>query len=396
MSRADVAAAVAAITGDAAAGAADEPVGAAPRSEAQFAALLRTTAEHGWRVAVGGNASWRRDRPAADLHLTTSRLDAVHAADAGDLVATVGAGLRWADLQHTLGAQGAWVALDPPGTERTVGSVVATGTAGALHTGYGAVRDHLLGLTLVTGDGRILAVGGRVVKNVAGFDLTRLACGSWGAFGVITSVTLRLRARPTAECTGRVEGSWHDVEEQALRLLDAGLMPHALELRREAGEAAWTLRVRALGTETGVDAARGTLAEVSPDLAFATADGSADQWHTTGPADDAVVLRVGALPTQCGAVVEHLDAAAPGGRVAVHPAAGWIRWEGHADADTVRRLRESAAALGVPLTVERAPAAVLDALGHTGALPSGTGPLVDGIRALFDPSGVLAAPLEVG
>jgi glycolate oxidase FAD binding subunit len=118
----------------------------------------------------------------------------------GDLTITVRAGTTLAEIAETLGAAGQWLPLDPLGrdTSTTIGAVVATGSYGPLAAWYGTPRDQVLGLTVVTGNGVILKTGGRVVKNVAGFDLTRLMTGAWGTLGVITQVTMRVRARTTS------------------------------------------------------------------------------------------------------------------------------------------------------------------------------------------------------
>ena len=114
-----------------------------------------------------------------------------------DLVATVQAGVTLDALRAELDQHQLWLALDPPGRpDRTIGSVVATGTSGPLRQGFGPIRDHVLGSTVATGDGRLVEAGGRVVKNVAGYDLTKLHVGGFGGFGVVTEVHLRLRARP--------------------------------------------------------------------------------------------------------------------------------------------------------------------------------------------------------
>src|SRR6476646_4907058 len=101
-----------------------------------------------------------------------------------------------------------WRAVDPPGRpDRTLGSIIATGTSGPLRHGFGPVRDHVLGCTVVTGDGRIVKPGSRVVKNVAGYDLTKLHVGSFGGFGIVTEAHLRLRALPRADVTAISRGS---------------------------------------------------------------------------------------------------------------------------------------------------------------------------------------------
>src|SRR5439155_834709 len=105
---------------------------------------------------------------------------------------------------------------------RTLGSVVATATAGPLRHGFGAVRDHILGVTFVTGDGRLVQSGGRVVKNVAGYDLTKLEAGGFGAFGVIVLVHLRLRALPRADQTFVLAGTREDLTQVAGDVSAAG------------------------------------------------------------------------------------------------------------------------------------------------------------------------------
>jgi len=120
----------------------------------------------------------------------------------GDLTITVGAGVSLAAITEATGAHDQWLTLDPFGSSTgTVGATVATASWGPLATGFGTPRDLVLGIEAVSGTGNIIRGGGRVVKNVAGFDLVRLFTGSRGTLGVITEVTLRLRARPSRDIT---------------------------------------------------------------------------------------------------------------------------------------------------------------------------------------------------
>src|SRR5690606_18485010 len=149
-----------------------------------------------------------------------------------------------------------WLALDPPGRpERSIGSVVATATAGPLRNGSGPVRDHILGCTIVTGDGRIVRAGGRVVKNVAGYDLTKLQVGGFGAFGIVTEVHLRLRAVPRADQTLTARGGRDTLTSVARDLIAGGLAPAALELLSPAAAADsdWVLAARLLGPDEAVE-----------------------------------------------------------------------------------------------------------------------------------------------
>ena len=118
----------------------------------------------------------------------------------GDLTLTARAGTTLAEIERATAAERQLLALDPYGTARgTIGATIATASAGPLAHAFGTPRDLVLGLEFVTGDGAVIRAGGRVVKNVAGFDLTRLLTGAWGTLGVITEVSVRLRALPEME-----------------------------------------------------------------------------------------------------------------------------------------------------------------------------------------------------
>src|SRR5438105_5183434 len=229
----------------------------APASPDAVALLLGTAREGGWHVRIEGAGTWLPADAPADLALTTRRLDKIPAIEPQDLSATAEAGIGCDLLRQQLADRGTWLALDPPGLAgRTLGSVVATATAGPLRHGFGAVRDHILGVTFVTGDGRLVQSGGRVVKNVAGYDLTKLEAGGFGAFGVIVLVHLRLRALPRADQTFVLAGTREDLTQLAEDVAAAGLQPAALELmspalaRRER----WLLAVLFAGSAALVSA----------------------------------------------------------------------------------------------------------------------------------------------
>ncbi len=161
-----------------------------------------------------------------------------------DLVAGVETGLGTTALNDVVAAHQAWFPLDPPGSpDRSLGSVIATGTAGPLRHGLGPVRDHLLGVTVVTGDGRIVRAGGRVVKNVAGYDLTRLQAGGFGTFGIVTEARIRLRARPADRVLLLASGERDALTREARELMEADCPAAGLELCSPGmtGHAEWTL-----------------------------------------------------------------------------------------------------------------------------------------------------------
>ncbi len=160
----------------------------------------------------------------ADACVSTTALRGVIEYIPGDLVITVQAGTTLAELSDITGEHGQWLALDPyvstEGlTRATIGATVATASSGPLALGYGRPRDLVLGLGAVSGDGRLLRAGGRVVKNVAGFDLVRLLTGACGTLGIIGEVSLRLHARPACDDTFAVLIPQAASSEQSLAAL---------------------------------------------------------------------------------------------------------------------------------------------------------------------------------
>ena len=154
------------------------------------------------RIAAGG--SWLdAGRPVRDAEpLSLAGDDAIVEYVPGDLTLTARAGVSLAEIARVTSAHGQWLALDPFGAAAgTLGATIATGSAGPLAHAFGTPRDNVLGIEAVTGTGDIVRAGGRVVKNVAGFDLTRLFTGAWGTLAVITEATVRLRARPERDET---------------------------------------------------------------------------------------------------------------------------------------------------------------------------------------------------
>jgi glycolate oxidase FAD binding subunit len=215
---------------------------AAPASEEEVAGCLRLATERGWRVVPAGAGSWLwAGNPVepVDVVLSVRRLDRIVQYEPADVTLTAGAGMTLGGLDRVVSEQGQWLPADPPGTDGgTLGGTLATASAGGLRAAFGAPRDLVLGLRLVTGDGRVLRLGGRVVKNVAGFDMVKLAVGSWGTLGVITEATLRLFPRPQRDvclvCRGeRLE----ELMAAGERVARARFVPASVQLlERAAGD----------------------------------------------------------------------------------------------------------------------------------------------------------------
>lgn len=373
-----------------------------PTTTEQVASVCVLAREQKWTMRVAGRGSWLVSDTPADLALTTRALDRIVAVQPADLVATVEAGVSFQALRERLAREHMWLALDPPGhPERSIGSVVATATAGPLRLGFGGVRDHVLGCTVVTGDGRVVRVGGRVVKNVAGFDITRLQVGGFGGFGIITELHLRLRAMPASDRTLVARGDRDALTSAGRDLSAAHVSLQALELFSPAlaAESEWVLAARLLGTGEGTEAESQRLAQVAPTLTWREipADHAAAFWHLSARAmlGAATTLRLGVLQDGLDDAIDLLADALDEGLVAAGVgASGGLRWSGEAGPDQINALRRTLAPREIPLTLERAPWSVRRAVGHFGAYREGVGQVVGRLRETFDPGRVLRVAIE--
>lgn len=246
----------------------------APESAAEAAAVLERSDRDGLRLVFAGGRTMISlgARPRAlDAVVETRGLSRIVEHAPSDQIAVVEAGVPLATLQNALAKAGQRLAADPPEPERaTIGGIVASNAFGALRHRYGSVRDLLIGITFIRADGTVASGGGKVVKNVAGFDLPKLMTGSLGTLGLISSATFRLHPLPETEAIVLVRGlSATEVRRFWARVMEASLEPASVialsrggpgmdhfdvELRFEgfeAGAAEQRARCEALGGEAG-------------------------------------------------------------------------------------------------------------------------------------------------
>ncbi len=356
-----------------------------PHSLDALAAMLGEASREGWSVAVAGSGSWQSADEEADVVITTTALDTLGHCHTEDLHLTVGAGVPWHRLQPHAAESGVCVMLDPPGAPgRTIGSIVATGTTGGLQHAFGAVRDQVLGLTVVTGAGEILRTGGTTVKNVAGFDLMKLHVGGFGRYGVVAAGTLRLRALPsvdrTVHCPVNPADLWAARNELGVVLREAAAADLVM-----AADGSATMQVRWCGAEAVVSAHHDALCQVLPGpWSAVTAPSQRDRG---GP----VTFRLGVLPSQQSVVCDLIGARLPGGTMVLGIDSGLLRWQGSATPDVLHALRTDLADRAIPLTIERAPVDFLRRVGRFAAPAAGLVPLLAHLRRTFDPAGILRA-----
>jgi glycolate oxidase FAD binding subunit len=210
-------------------------VAVAPGSTEEIATVLRLAQEnHLAVVECGGGTKQGWGYPVASaLVLEMHRLNTLREHTWQDMTCTVEAGCTWTALQSGLAQHGQFVAVDPLWPDKaTVGGIVATNDSGALRQQYGGLRDLIIGMTIVLADGTIARTGGKVVKNVAGYDLHKLMIGAFGTLGVITSVNFRLHSIPRSMQSFTMSAkSVEPVGRMMLAMLHAQLSTVAIQLR---------------------------------------------------------------------------------------------------------------------------------------------------------------------
>jgi glycolate oxidase FAD binding subunit len=222
--------------------------------------LRPTSLSEASEALADATASGHRIRIGEDLD--TAGLDRLLEHEPGDLTCTIEAGMRLSTLQTTLAPHGQRLSLDPPG-DPTIGACVAAALSGPLRHRYGTPRDLVLGVTLVLADGTVVNAGGKVVKNVAGYDLGKLVCGSRGKLALIAGVSLRLHPLPAAATT--VVTETEDTAAAAQAILASQLQPSGVDVLHPG-------RVAVL-FEGG---ARGVAAQVASARALVGGDESSD------------------------------------------------------------------------------------------------------------------------
>lgn len=369
-----------------------------PTTEA-VAGIIGIAHDEGWRVAVEGSSSWRAEDAPADVVLALRGLDEMGPVLAGEFTAHAGAGVSLDRLRRDVLDHGTWIALDPPGRpDRTIGSVVATATAGPLRHGFGPVRAQVSGLTVVTGDGRVMELHDNGADSRSRFAPH---VGGFGAFGVITACQLRLRALPRADTTWMARGQRDALTWAARGLAETGITVAALELFSPAlaMTSDWVLAARLLGTAEAVAAtgrrlaSHGELAwqELPPERQVLLW-GSAARAVTSVP----VTVRLGVLAEGIDNTIDLVAARLGEGMLSAAPAAGSLRWSGVADADGIRSLRRELAGREIPVILERAPWRVRRAVGHFGAYRERSHGSVAQLRDECDPAGIFVTALDGG
>lgn len=379
---------------------------AAPASAQEASAVVRLAAVHGLALVVRGagtKLSWGSPPRRLDLVLDTGRLTGVVEHAAGDLITVVRAGTELAALQTTLAEAGQELAVDSPFPEATVGGAMAANTSGPRRMAYGTIRDLVIGVTIVRPDGVVAKSGGKVVKNVAGYDLGKLMTGSFGTLGLITECAFRLHPVPPALAYVQLALTGPHACGAALHtILGAQLVPSAVELDAPA-DGRWEVAVRLAGVPDGVarraDATRALLGS------SATVEPTAPGWWTAYPWNDGDVgLKLTTALSQTAGLLAAVVAARErhGATIALRGSLGTgVLHAGLPGAtpqstvvDVVADLRAAATAAGGHLVVLTAPAGVRESLDLWGPVPGLA--LMRRVKERFDPDARFAPGRFVG
>ena len=247
---------------------------ARPADTAQVAEVLKAARAHGLTVVPRGRGtkiSWGTAPTSADVLLDVSALDEVLDHAAGDLIVDTQAGVPLAAVQEVVAQGGQRLSLDETVPGASIGGSLATNASGPRRVAVGTARDLLIGITVVRADGVVAKAGGRVVKNVAGYDLGKLLIGSFGTLAVITEAVFRLHPAPAASRWVTVPvADPAQAQDVVQSVIHAQAVPAAIEV--EWAEGSGTVSVLLEGRETGVDGRTTTVLDLLGDTSTASAD----------------------------------------------------------------------------------------------------------------------------
>lgn len=378
-----------------------------PHDAATAAAMLAEAATAGMTMVPHGNRTKLRvsiERERTGM-ISTARLTTGLAHYAGDLVVTAPAGSTLRDVNAALALERQWIPLDPPsGDHATIGGIVAANDSGPRRHRFGSPRDLIIGIEVALTSGRVAHSGGRVVKNVAGYDLARLFCGSHGSLGLITSVTFKLA--PTAPGSRTVVARFttpHQAAASAVELsASPSLTPSAIEVVAPAPRLLVRFESTAASAARMAQTARTLLASTSSDVVILEGDAESASWSEHQQMESTrtgLAAIVSVLPVAAGPTLDDVE------RVASECGVAWSATG--RGALGVLRVRAAAGAAALPRFADALRAAVTSRGGHVRFVdnrdtpgepidewgPVGSAAAVGyAVKQRFDPAGVLPYP----
>jgi glycolate oxidase FAD binding subunit len=374
----------------------------APDSQEAVAAVLaEANAAAAAVIPWGGGSRMGLGMPPEryDIALSLSRLARIVDHEPADLTLTVEAGVRLADLQALLAERGQWLPLDPPGAEgSTIGGLLATNASGPARIACGTARDLVIGMTVATAEGRLVKSGGRVVKNVAGYDMAKMHIGALGSLGVITQVSLKVAPLPKASRVLTAESDKIDgMVRLAFEVRDAALPATAVVLARPAGGPA-RLVMRFAGGQAAVSRAESETQKLAKEagLSVEQAPVASVEATTSSVAGQGIVALISHRASEAAALIAGAPESA---HIVSLPTAGSTRvgflTASAGASSALEELRLRVESLSGALVLEAAPIETRTALGVWGLPPKSIG-LMRSLKQQLDPSGILNPGRFVG
>jgi len=380
-----------------------------PGNERELAEVLRLSNEAGLAVIPRGGATklgWGNPPSRADLVLSTARLNEITEHAWADLTVSIEAGCTLQKMQETLAQHGQRLALDPLWPEKaTVGGVLSANDSGALRLRFGALRDLIIGVTLALPDGTLASSGGKVVKNVAGYDLPKLATGAFGTLGVISRAVFRLHPLPHLSRSFSVATATAEETRRFIHAVQNSKLAHtALQARFEGG-AAPEVDILFEGTEAGLDAQEAHLRELTQTAGVTKAspdiwNARQSLWSSLKP-ESTALAKFTVLPAEIEKSMETIAKSARARHlewkgVVQATGIGWLRLEGGAKdlRVSLQELREQFERGTGSLLVLHRPAAMpsIDTWGDAGDVL----PLMKAVKQQLDPKNTLNPGRFVG
>ena len=357
----------------------------------------------GTKLSWGRPASPERSGPPTEppeIELSTERLDRIVEHNEGDLTAVFQAGMPFARVQQALAEADQMVSLDPPLGESdgaTIGGVVATADSGPMRHRYGAARDLILGITVVLSDGTVAKAGGKVIKNVAGYDLAKLFTGSFGTLGLIVEVVMRLHPRPPGNMTavGR-SADPGALGEAALAVAHSPFGPECLDVWWAEGKGDVLARFGGAAPDAAAKEVAELMKHAGLDTRLVEEDGALwDRQRAGQRSPDGTVVRVSGLAAELSRVV--WSAGEVGASLVGRAGLGlsWLTLAGGDGSEVVSGIEDLRRRLHpFPCVVLDAPTAVrekVDVWGEAQAVP-----LMRRVKFRFDDQGICNPGIFVG
>jgi glycolate dehydrogenase FAD-binding subunit len=373
-----------------------------PGSVEEMSELMRLASREGLAIAPrgGGTKMHIGDPPRElDLIVSTARLDEIIEHVPGDQVVRVQAGIKVGDLQEHLSDSDQLVAIDPPGRGTTIGGIVATNSSGPRRYKYGTIRDLIIGITVVLSDGTVAKAGGKVVKNVAGYDLSKLFTGSLGTLGIIATANFRLHPIPEAARAVVVEiESPQEAQEAAQSIMHSQVEASAVELHWGDDARLLTVLVESIpaGVEAKVESASFLLRPFGEVRSL-----DEEEMEFLGPlrppelGDDEAAIKIAAPPAELAGVLDSVLGAAERrgvkSRMVARAASGvtLVGFSGGDQAEFVEELREIWTRRGGSVVLQRASANLKKRVGTWSTGGRDDLSLMRRVKEKFDPRGTL-------